>query len=249
MHGRPRKIEDPTPGQVFGLWVVLGPAEGTRKFTCRCACGVERPISIYKLANGTAVGCPLCWSGVKRPLLRPGAVSGKWEVLEIFHRQYKGQSKRYARCRCSCGDEHVVSHAALWRRESSSCRRCAAASRRKTVDVGDLPGLYWNRVLSNASVRKLTVTCSQAYAWSLFLAQDRRCALSGLPLEFESKSGTECTASLDRIDSSVGYVEGNLQWVHKDINQMKMNLSDAYFIDLCRCVAHTADTAVRKEPV
>ena len=29
------------------------------------------------------------------------------------------------------------------------------------------------------------------------------------------------TASLDRIDSTKGYVRGNIQWVHKDINWFK----------------------------
>ena len=41
------------------------------------------------------------------------------------------------------------------------------------------------------------------------------------------------TASLDRINSKKGYVEGNIQWVHKDINMMKHCLETSDFIKWC----------------
>jgi len=45
------------------------------------------------------------------------------------------------------------------------------------------------------------------------------------------------TASVDRIDSSIGYVMGNIQWVHKDINKMKSDFSQELFIAWCGLVA------------
>jgi hypothetical protein len=45
-------------------------------------------------------------------------------------------------------------------------------------------------------------------------------------------------ASLDRIDSSIGYVEGNVAWVYKPINIMKQTLNSAEFIDLCKKIAN-----------
>jgi len=44
------------------------------------------------------------------------------------------------------------------------------------------------------------------------------------------------TASLDRINSDMGYVEGNVQWVHRDINFMKGCLSQHNFIHLCQLI-------------
>lgn len=41
------------------------------------------------------------------------------------------------------------------------------------------------------------------------------------------------TASLDRIDSSLGYIEGNVQWINKEINYMKMDLPQDKFIEWC----------------
>ena len=51
----------------------------------------------------------------------------------------------------------------------------------------------------------------------------------------ELKTGT---ASLDRIDSSKGYIQGNIQWVHKRINQMKWDSEENDFINWCKLVAN-----------
>ena len=77
------------------------------------------------------------------------------------------------------------------------------------------------------------------YAWNLFLKQDRKCALSGEPLTMWGKidGKYQGTASLDRIDSSMGYVEGNVQWIEKKLQHMKRNMVDADFIKICKKVA------------
>lgn len=48
------------------------------------------------------------------------------------------------------------------------------------------------------------------------------------------KSGN---ASLDRIDSNMDYQEENVQWLHKDINMMKQQFDQDYFIQMCCAVA------------
>ncbi len=40
------------------------------------------------------------------------------------------------------------------------------------------------------------------------------------------------TASLDRINSKKGYVKGNIQWVHKNVNFMKSSFSTTVFLNL-----------------
>lgn len=77
------------------------------------------------------------------------------------------------------------------------------------------------------------------YCWDLFLSQGKKCSLSGIDLVIEKsicrkRGQSNITASLDRIDSSLGYVEGNLQWIHKDINYMKQDLDEEYFKKLCK---------------
>jgi hypothetical protein len=43
--------------------------------------------------------------------------------------------------------------------------------------------------------------------------------------------------SLDRIDSSLGYIEGNVQWIYKEIQFMKRVLSQEDFIGWCEKIA------------
>ena len=75
-------------------------------------------------------------------------------------------------------------------------------------------------------------------ALEVFVKQGRRCALSGVPLMFARKGQT---ASLDRIDSKLGYTKDNLQWVHKHINVAKNSLSVSDFVTMCREVVTPAD--------
>lgn len=103
--------------------------------------------------------------------------------------------------------------------------------------VEEMSGNYWNHIERGAMVRKLLFNISKTYAWNLFVKQNRKCALSGLDLYFPACGKSPYTASLDRIDSSKGYIEGNVQWVHKTINLMKNRLSQEEFISFCKSVA------------
>lgn len=97
----------------------------------------------------------------------------------------------------------------------------------------EISGCFWASLKNNAKIRNLEFNLTIKYIWILFLKQNRKCILSNIELEFGSNGKEETTASLDRIDSSKGYVENNVQWVHKDINFMKQDFNEEYFIDLC----------------
>ena len=77
--------------------------------------------------------------------------------------------------------------------------------------------------------------------WQLYLKQNGKCNLTGWDIDFADgnknhmKGGT--TASLDRIDSSKGYVENNVQWIHKDVNFMKQEFTQDYIIKICKAIA------------
>jgi hypothetical protein len=44
------------------------------------------------------------------------------------------------------------------------------------------------------------------------------------------------TASLDRIDSTKGYLVGNVQWVHKDINNIKQDYTVDELMKYCELI-------------
>jgi hypothetical protein len=109
---------------------------------------------------------------------------------------------------------------------------------------GEISSSFWSDILRNAKrrSRELPFTITLAYAWDLFLKQDRKCALTGCPLVMKAvrfrKGGYRLkrTASLDRINSTKGYVEGNVQWVHKDVNLMKQAQPESKFKQMCLAV-------------
>ncbi len=100
----------------------------------------------------------------------------------------------------------------------------------------EISGSYWCSVRQGAMRRGLEISISIEEAWQLFVDQNRCCALSGIVLEPPVRA-TVGTASLDRIDSTKGYVKGNVQWLHKNINMMKQELTDETFIDFCHAVS------------
>lgn len=131
---------------------------------------------------------------------------------------------------CDCGKLSKFEITRVRRGETKSC--CNLHSRKNYT--GDMSALFTTKIKLNAKRRGLEFNISPRYMWNLFLKQDRRCAISGIKLLFKRKSRDNCsnqTASLDRIDSSKGYIEGNVQWVHKRINQLKMDMSDGELIE------------------
>lgn len=102
----------------------------------------------------------------------------------------------------------------------------------------DIPSSFFNTIKTNAEKRKISFDLKIEDIWDLFIKQNKKCALSGIELYFSNHiSLNKGNASLDRIDSSKGYTKGNIQWVHKDINIMKMDLSQNQFIDFCHKIS------------
>lgn len=150
------------------------------------------------------------------------------------------------RCKCDCGKIVIYSSDHLIRKNkpvrSCGCFRKRSGNQHKDFKgYGEIPLTWWStriiRELVNKSRRKrIKVEINIEDAWSLFLKQNRRCALSGLELTI-SNTNHKNTASIDRIDSSKGYLLDNIQWVHKHINFMKRTYSQNYFIEMCEKVA------------
>lgn len=147
-------------------------------------------------------------------------------------------------CKCDCGKEVIVFGDHLRRNNTKSCgclQHKKGENHPQWSGVGDISGNFWNSIVRGANGRKgrksleLNITINDA--WDLFLKQNRKCALSGIDLYFGKRNIDNTTASLDRINSSKGYIKGNIQWVHKDINYMKRIYSNQYFIDMCKLIA------------
>lgn len=98
---------------------------------------------------------------------------------------------------------------------------------------------YFISCSNGAFSRGISFNISIQDMWKKWVEQKGKCALSGVELKIGTniRKRKDFTASLDRIDSKVGYEYSNIQWVHKDLNKMKMNFPNEYFIEMCKLVA------------
>ena len=143
------------------------------------------------------------------------------------------------KCRCDCGNEVIKVSGDLGRTRSCGCKHSSQDQKTGSASpywkgIGEISGYRINKIKTAASRRGIDYQLEDKDLWELFISQGKKCALSGLPIEFGKKGREVGSASLDRIDSRKGYVVGNIQWVHKDVNIMKMDFGQDYFSDLCR---------------
>lgn len=161
--------------------------------------------------------------------------------------QHKNQRnfKHYYICRCDCTQEVEIIRTNLITNHTLSCgckkRRCR--SKNPTwKGFGEISGRIWYHIKCHAKTRSLPFLVTIEKAWEVYQAQEGKCALTGLPIHLKTfkKDGKYCewkTASLDRIDNKKGYVDGNIQWVHKNINSMRSSLPLDVFIGFCKLIA------------
>ena len=140
-------------------------------------------------------------------------------------------------CLCDCGKScsYRGSYLRAGSAKTCGCRIGRVRSTRTRPGFGEIARSHWTSLLLNAQCRNICDDITPQFAWELFVTQGRACALSGVLLTMYPNKIR--TASLDRVNSSLGYTVGNVQWVHKTLNTMKMAFDQTQFIDWCVKVA------------
>jgi len=139
-------------------------------------------------------------------------------------------------CRCDCGKIKSIKADHLISGNTESCGCLAHDLKWKGHE--EISGDYWSDIIRKAKLRSLSVEIEIEDAWKQYLKQNRCCALSGIEICFDgSKRHKNQTASLDRMDSNKGYTKGNIQWVHKTVQRMKMDLDENLFLQFCERIA------------
>jgi hypothetical protein len=167
-------------------------------------------------------------------------------LIEGFQREKKPNGKSQVRClcKCDCGGQAAVVVHHLKDGSTKSCG-CVFEERRNHKHpswkgFGEIPGSYWSSLKYGALRRGIKFDISIEQAWVLYLGQGGRCALTGDPIVFSKNWKERGTASLDRLDSIDSYRLGNVQWVEKSVNEFKMAMPNAQFIEICVKIAKFA---------
>lgn len=167
-----------------------------------------------------------------------GQKFGKLTVKEELGKNKNGHFRFL--CECECGNTCEVFGTHLRQNKIVSCK-----CKNKVVGVsGDMWYGIINRGIKTRIKRKnLEINITKEYVNKLFLEQGGKCKLTGIEITLpKSWKDRSYSASLDRIDSNLGYIIGNVQWVHKHINVMKNTFPEEIFIYLCSKVAEKNET-------
>ena len=144
--------------------------------------------------------------------------------------------------KCDCGSELIRRISAI--KGQNNCNLCKPKLKNENHPSwkghGELSHDLYTTFKHSALAKNLEFNVSIEYLWELFLIQNRNCVFTGEELFFNTtyRGKKNKTASLDRIDSSKGYIEGNLQWVHRDVNKLKKNFTDERFLEICLKVSN-----------
>ena len=113
-------------------------------------------------------------------------------------------------------------------------KKAIQASKHKNIKYfGDIKQI--RELMRRCNKRKHEVSLSLDYLMTLWESQYGRCAITNIPISLTSDDFVQM-ASLDRIDSSIGYIEGNVQYVSCCINLAKNNLSNQRMHDFIKLI-------------
>jgi len=149
------------------------------------------------------------------------------------------KTQRYTKLCSSCGKEQSygrLDHFKAALKGDWKCKSCSNHNNTFKGRLGQMP-ITWFEVKRKGGLhRGLIWDLEPQDIVELYEQQSGLCALTGWPIEW-SKKGLTATVSIDRIDSSEGYVKGNVQLLHKDVNMAKQQYSQEYFIAMCQAIA------------
>lgn len=224
---------------IFGCYTVIsGPHLKPKKprgnytyFICQCQCGRFVSVNQDRLKR-CPKSCIKCLGFHKRKA-RVGDTYGLLTLVNYIGKQ-NGMVKILVKC--DCGNTFTMNSCRWTQTKSCGCYR-----KKKGINHWNYTGLTYISghhlygIEQNAIKRNIEFSVTAQYLEELFITQQMKCKLSGVPIQFDLKTRT---ASLDRIDSKLGYIIGNVQWVHKDVNKMKQNFSQNDFINYCKKIAN-----------
>ena len=199
---------------------MFGGAGGVRTRVSRCCRSIQAVASVFIGVSRLDVKCSEC-----------GATFDKED--KEYRRQIKKNPDVNFFCNLSCtakyrnrnltGVQHTRNVAHLANIQNQAVANAALVNFKG----------HFTYYLRKARHRTKDTNLDEVYLSDLWQQFDGKCALSGVELILHNGRGAQedplRTASLDRIDSKIGYYQGNVQFVAMPLNYAKHNYEDAKF--------------------
>jgi len=169
-----------------------------------------------------------------------GKTYGRWTVLCITDGRDSCRSVQWL-CKCSCGNESLVSSHNLssGRSKSCGCLKSELTRERQTLKEGNS---NFNEVFGSYKY------CAASRNYSFELSEEKfKLLTEGLchycgapPSKVRNRSNTVPFTynGIDRVDNNVGYEVGNCVTCCRDCNTAKMSMTREDYIEHCRKVVN-----------
>lgn len=174
-----------------------------------------------------------------------GGKVGRLEIIKVIL-----GDKITLECLCECGRRCVKSIESIYQKRKTLSCGCSVYQYKKGnksykwKGFGEISSKFWYREKANAIRRNIDFSITIEEAWNKFVQQNRRCSFSNEILHFPRDSFSNGTASLDRIDPLGSYTVENTRWIHKDINNMKWDLTDKEFFLYCKLLLNPIESVL-----
>lgn len=238
-----KKKTECAQGTKFGYWTVISPESFMKKdhayVTCRCKCGKEQDICLSDLKNGRSLGCRSCRAADRRVKINIGEKYQHWTVIGGPKTDERREIKW--ECQCDCGNIRWIGGNELKNpNKHIQCQECSLKESKEKIllkngKTGELALTRFNKIKRNAEVRNIPFDVSIQFLGNLFEKQNHICAITGDVISSIDE------ASLDRIDSSKGYTEDNVQWVTIQANLSKHTMTMEELKLFCKKVLNHAN--------
>ena len=230
-------------GAKFGDWTILDEItfvkSGHTYVKVQCKCGKIEDKCLSDLVHGRTSSCRSCAAQSRGSAINIGDQYKHWTV--ISGPKLSNYSTLLYEVQCDCGStKFVQANELLDPTRNFQCMKCASKEKFSIITlkngrVGELTKTRYSKLVKSAKTRGIEFLVSMEYLWNLFIAQNNKCAITGDELH------TLMESSLDRIDSTKGYVEGNVQWVTIQANLSKHIMSMEELLQFCNKVINHAN--------
>lgn len=157
----------------------------------------------------------------------------KKKFVESFQNVLALEGKR----KCPCCNQ--IKELTCWYKNNpsrcSDCEKLRSPEKLKRKQARDTSSLenFLSNKLKESKQRKLDHTITLKHLLDRYNIQKGLCFYSGRVMELSLKTESLNSMSLDRIDSTQGYIEGNVVLCCSIINFMKQNYNTSAFYEAC----------------
>jgi len=213
----------------------------------KCSCGKIITLDSVSLHHQKSCGDRKHWANPIELRELKGKRFGKLVVLEYLGLKVLGiNKKRLSVCKveCDCGTiKEIPLNQLIQGTISCGCEGIKIGSKHSSWKGEEMVnGRFFGNIVSRARRQGYEIDISISDIVEQYKKQNYKCVLTGLPIDFGNQTVAAkdriVTVSVDRIDSSKGYLKDNIQLVHKDLNTMKFDYPQEYFIEMCKLVAN-----------